>query len=373
MRRYFCIIGLLAVMFTPQILLSQSKEMTSGKLYLRQEEIDKAIYWFGEAIKIKPENPEAHFLLGKALGQKGRLVEMAKEFETSLSLSNKYAKDIAQMRTYYYAETFNTGVKYAQASDWQKAGDAFSTALAIDATQPEAYKNLAYVYLQTQNDSLAMTIYEDLLKIKPGDLDALTALADLHAARREYEAAIQHYNNVLAIDSTNVRATHGMALCYDYLGQRDNAMSAYERALRAKPDDKDLRFNYGRLYYLREEHEKAIEQFIMVLAADPNDFEANMNVGIAYLKMGEKSDKAISDLEAKGVKITKEEARQVESLKAKQKEIFAKAIPYLEKAAIEIAPTNSSAWFNLGVAYIRVGDTQKGQEAVKKSEELAGK
>jgi len=372
MRRHSSVLIVLVLMLIPYVGLSQSKEMTSGKLYLKQEELDKAIYWFGEAIKIKPENPEAHFLLGKALAQKGRVAEMAKEFEASLGLSNKYEKDIKQMRGYYYAETFNNGVKYAQAQDWPKAVEAFGTARTIDPSAPEAYKNLAYVYLNSQNDSLAAVVYEDLLNVQPQDLDALLALGDLRLSHQQYPAAVDFYLKALAADSSNSRATHGIALCYDYLGQRDNAMAAYERALQAKPEDKDLRFNYGRLFYLREEYEKAIEQFNMVLMTDPNDLDANVNCGVAYLKLGEKPDKIVSDLEAKGMKMTAEDKKKVDALKAEQKQVIAKAVPYLQKST-EVAPTNSSAWFNLGVAYIRIGDTLKGQEAVKKSEELGGK
>jgi Flp pilus assembly protein TadD len=343
--------------------------MTSGKLYLKQNEVDKAIHWFQEAIKLKPQNPEAHFLLGKAQAQKGLLMDMARSFETSLSLSDKYAKDINEMRRYYYAESFNNGVKYAQAEDWQKAAESFTISRTIQPDEIDAHKNLAFVYMRAQNDSMGIVVYNEILKIKPDDVDALSMLGDVRAAKKDYAGAVEYYKKVLAADSTNGRATHGLALCYDYLGQRDNAMAAYESALRARPEDKDLRFNYGRLYYLREEYEKAIEQFTLVLAQDPNDVDANMNAGIAYLKIGEKHDKPIQDIEGKGMNMTKAQTKELEALKAQQKEIFSKAVPYLQRAT-EVASTNASAWYNLGVAYIRMGDTVKGQEAVKKGEEL---
>lgn len=393
MRRYLSIIGLLAVLYAPQILLSQGKEMTSGKLYLKQNELDKAIHWFEEAIKIKPQNPEAHFLLGRALALKGQLPEMAQALTTSLSLSNKYEKEINEMRRAYYAESFNNGVKYAQAEDWSKAAEAFGVARTIEPTQLDAHKNLAFVYMRAQNDSMAVVVYNEILKIKPDDLDALSTLGDMSAAKKDYTGAVEYYKKVLAVDSTNARATHAIALSYDYLGQRDNALAAYERALgirqfhiqkanvdgqtegttvavsEVRSEDKDLRFNYGRLFYLREEYEKAIEQFNIVLAQDPNDVDANMNAGIAYLKVGEKFDKPMQDLEAKGMNMTKAQTNELEKIKAQQKEIFSKAIPHLQKAT-EVASTNASAWYNLGVAYIRIGDTVKGQEAVKKGEEL---
>lgn len=369
MRRYLGLIGLITVLCAPQVLLSQSKEMTSGKLYLKQNELDKAIHWFQEAVKIKPQNPEAHYLLGKALGQKGQYAEMAGSFETSLGLSDKFSKDINEMRKFYYAETFNGGVKYAQVEDWLKAAESFGMASAIEPTQLDARKNLAFVYLRAQNDSMATEVYNGILKTKPDDVDALTILGDLSAGKKDYAGAVEYYKKVLIADSTSSRATHGLALCYDYLGQRDDALAAYEKALRARPDEKDLRFNYGRLFYIREEYEKAIDQFSQVLALDPADLDANMNIGIAYLKVGEKIDKPIQDIEAKGLNLTKQQTSDLAALRTQQKEVFSKAVPHLEKST-EIAPTSAMAWYNLGVAYIKLGDTQRGQEAVKKGEEL---
>jgi Flp pilus assembly protein TadD len=382
MRRYVCIISLLAVIFAPQVMLSQSKEMTSGKLYLRDQELDKAIYWFQEAIKLKPENWEAHFFLAQALGKSGKLPEMGKELESALSLLGKHEtnakkrakqeEEIKKYRDFYYGETFNTGVKHAQANDWTKAAESFQAAHAIDPAKTDALKNLGYVYIRTENDSMAMVAYQELVKLNANDIDALNTLGNLYINRQDYENAIQSYQKTLAVDSTNVFATKEIAMSYDHLGQRDKAMAAYMNALRAKPDDKDLRYNYGRLFLLQEDYEKALEQFSMVLSMDPNDMEANVASGLAYLKIADRSGKAISDLEAKGLKITKGETKQLEALIAEYKSISAKAIPLLEKA-VEIAPTNTSAWYNLGVAYTRTGDKEKGYQAIQKSEELAGK
>ena len=86
---------------------------------------------------------------------------------------------------------------------------------------------------------------------------------------------------------------------------------------------------------MQENYEKAIEYFNLVLQQDPNDFEANMNIGNAKLKM----------------------------------EKWEEAVPFLEKT-VEMKPDNINAWEFLGVAYVRAGQTEKGKEAFDKAESL---
>jgi Flp pilus assembly protein TadD len=49
--------------------------------------------------------------------------------------------------------------------------------------------------------------------------------------------------------------------------------------------------------------------------------------------------------------------------------MYQQAIPYLEKA-LSIKDSDANVWNNLGVAYVNVGNTEKGQEAFDKAETL---
>lgn len=419
MKRFILMLlcGIVVWSASPQA-FAQSMEMTSAKLYIQQNEWDKAIQWLQEALKKKPENAEAHYLLAQGYGQKGLMAEMISEFNATARFDKKgkYAKDMAAYRQKYFADSFNAGVKAFNEQNFEAAAEKFASAAMIDSTQAASFQNLTVAYRQIENDieagapcagcstnehewdaaavrcrdkstgeyaklcccaeakdglTVAVTnTYQTLIKMQPDSLINYLALADYYKTKKQFDKSAEVLAAAIQISPNDARLLAELAITYDYLGKSDDAFKMYEQALANKPDDKDLRFNYGRLFLLREDYENAIMQFEKVVAAEPNDFEANYNVGISHLKIGERMDKEMREMdEAASKKKSKPDAQKLEELKTGAKQHFDAAVPYLEKA-VNIKGEQSAVWFNLGVGYTRVGNAEKAREAFAKAEEL---
>lgn len=417
----------------PGLLLAQSMEMTSAKLYIQQNEWDKAMTWLQEAIKKKPDNAEAHFLLAQGYGMRGKLADMLAEFAAvqQYDKKNKHAKDVANMRQKYFGESFNAGVAAFNNQNFDQAAEKFSLSGMIDPTQVASFQNLAIAYRQIdrdlgvglpcddcpaehewdataklcrdkatgaaakfcccpeakeQLDLLIVKSYQDLMKLQPDSLSNYLMLAEHYKIKEQLEKSTALLAEANQKFPNNARVLSEMAIAYDYMGKSEEAFKTYEQALVAKPDDKDLRFNYGRLFLLRAEaagkaspidhatvaggFTSAIEQFTKVLESEPEDFDANYNVGVSYLKIGEDLDKQIREMDDEASKKKqKVDAAKVEALRNKGKEHFGAAIPFLEKAT-QLKPDQAPVWFNLGVGYTRVNTTEKAKAAFAKAEEL---
>ncbi len=429
---WFVPVVLLCV-FTPHMLWAQSMEMTSAKLYIQQNEWDKAITWLQEAIKKKPENTEAHFLLAQGYGMKGKLADMIAEFAAvqQYDKKNKHAKDMANLRQKYFAESFNAGVAAFNDEDFDRAAEKFSTSAMVDPSQIASFQNLAIAYRQVDRDlgaglpcdgcptehewdataklcrdqatgaamkfcccpeakeQLAAAIvnaYQGLMKMQPDSLSHYLLLAEHYKIKNQLDKSTALLAEANQKFPNNARVLGEMAISYDYMGNSEEAFKTYEQALVAKPDDKDLRFNYGRLFLLRAEaagkkdpieHEtligaysSAIVQFTKVLEIEPEDFDSNYNVGVSHLKIGEDFDKQIRALDDEATKKKQKlDAAKVETLRNKGKEHFIAAIPFLEKAA-QFKPDQAPVWFNLGVGYTRANASEKAKAAFAKAEEL---
>ncbi|MCK5740112.1 tetratricopeptide repeat protein, partial [bacterium] len=184
----------------------------------------------------------------------------------------------------------------------------------------------------------------------------------LYSSKKEYEKAIEVSQKALKVDSTNVKVLTGLAITYDLLGEGEKAQDTYLRAIEANPDNVDLLFNLGRLYFMQGNYTDAIKYFDLVIAKDPEDYESNLNVGNAYLTMAEQFDKKVREVE-------EEKGEEMPDMRKQAKDYYRSAVPYLKKA-LDLKPDEVATWNNIGVAYIRSDDIEKGKEAFKKAEEL---
>ena len=356
------LIVLIASLFLMLFLGCQSKEVTSAKVYIQQDNWEKAKEQLEQAVNLYPNDPEAHYLLGEVYGREKQWGKMNEQFDQSLAIGPKFEQQIKSAREKYWVNTFNAGVGKISAEDPAAAIEKFKEAIVIDPSRVEAYKNLAVAYMRNNDLEASKKTYQDYLEGYPKDVEVMQQLAQVRFELKEYDQVVELENKILEIDPQNVDAIVNIALAYDLLGQADKAISSYTKALELNPNDKDLLYNLGRLYFMNNDYENAIETFNKVIALAPDDYDANANVGNAYLQMADHKRKSLVDKENQNQTITKEERDQMIDL-------YCKALPYLEKAA-SLKDDNANLWNNLGVAYVNCGDSEKGEQAFKRAEEV---
>ncbi|MFQ6371803.1 TPR end-of-group domain-containing protein [Shewanella sp. YIC-542] len=95
-------------------------------------------------------------------------------------------------------------------------------------------------------------IYNEILKIRPGDLEALTYMADAAMEMDEYHWALSICNRVLEVDPQNANALYQRACAYSRLGAEDQAISDLTLAIEhsaslseAAKDEKDFATLHG--------------------------------------------------------------------------------------------------------------------------------
>jgi len=330
------LIGLLGILlFThcPQT------EVTSARVHIQRSEYDSAIEQCKIAIEKTPNNHVAYFEMGRAYGYKRMFLEMNDAFTKSLEFGSAHAVDIENHRRKYWADLFNEGVNAINQEKLDKAIEAFTLGIQLAPDEKDTYRNLAVAYSQNNEDEKAIQVYQDVLKVYPDDIDLEFNLGIMNYHGKKYEEAIDIFNSVIKkVDPKSKEysdALYHIAYSYDLIGKPEIAMDSYQKILIENPNDKDLMFNMGRLYYMRDDYENAIASFKKALEIDNEDFDANLNIGTAYNEM----------------------------------EKFSEAVPFFEKA-VELKPDNEQAWFQLGVAYVRSGNAEKGEEAFKKADEF---
>ena len=349
----------------------RSSYISSAKNYIAATEYDKAIGLCLVAIDENPGDDNAYYVLGQAYGHKGLFLEMDDAFKKALELSDRHAEEIEQYKLKYWINVFNQGVFYVKQDEMNEAINSFSMAVKLMPDRMDAYKNLAYAYIQNDQDSLAIQTYFSALEHDPKDSEIKVYLGSLLYQDEKYEDAIKVLEEVISTADPSSQeyndALYNIAYSYDLMGQSDKAIDAYGEALKTNPDDEDLIFNLGRLYFLQENYIKAIEVFKTVLSLDPDDFEANLNIGNAYIQIADSLSEEVKKTDVQGNLVLSIE--DIEEKRRLADACFVMAIPYLEKAT-ELKPDSRDTWSILGVAYVRAGYSEQGRIAFDKAESL---
>ena len=143
-----------------------------GDALLRAGNIQEAVGQYEQALRIKPDYPEAHNALGLALDRLGRMQEAIEHFEQALRAEPNYAA----------AHNSLAIALYQQARE-QEAIEHWKQALRIQPDYAEVYCNLGIAMERAGELHEAIEYYQQALKLQPNLQSASEALARLRATQ----------------------------------------------------------------------------------------------------------------------------------------------------------------------------------------------
>ncbi len=104
-----------------------------------------------------------------------------------------------------------------------------------------------------------------------------------------YQDALEAFKTADKIAPGNVTNANMIGLCYLSLGQPDQALASFDRALDITPQFTDARNNRGATYLSMQQYHLAEVDFIAVLADStyPHRRQVYYNLGLTYLQRGQ--------------------------------------------------------------------------------------
>lgn len=384
MKKFLVTLSLLAMVFGIAAFQCASTEITSARLYMQQENYDKAKEALMREVENNPQSAEGYYLLGYINGEEGNVEKMVEYFEQSLSISDQFKKEIAENRNYHWADNFNKGVaffnKAAQATDedstqtlFNEAITRFEKAIAAQPDSTDTYKNLTFAYLNAGRADEAVAPLKRLVDVG-GSADSYSMLGEIYITQGQelmssYRSTGNAQDSVKAMEKFEEAITvlkegrdnfpnNGDILLYlsnAYINAEklDVAMQAFRDGVKQDPENKFYRYNYGVLLLEAEEYAEAEEQFKKAIEIDPDYSNAVYNLAATYVKWG-------SNLR----EIAVEEDREDDTTYLDK---FKAALPHLEKY-LELNPEDAQMWELLGTVYGNLGMDEESKEAYDKAD-----
>ena len=144
--------------------------------------------------------------------------------------------------------------------------------------------------------------------------------------------------------------------------KKDDALDYLNIAIQEDSDNHQLYYAKGVMHMQSELYDKALEAMLKSIEIKDDYFESQYNAGVCYYnKASGMFDEANNIMEPEEYNAAIKEAQAV----------FAKAIPYMERA-LELNPDDYDTLTSLKELYYRLQKTDKYEEIVKKIEALEG-
>jgi len=282
-----------------------SQELTSAKLYIQQENWDKAEEFLVKALDTEPNNPEVPYLLGDLVyGKRADWIDMDAMYKKAMKLGPDKVileqgltvkKYVEQSREKYWVEEYNKGVKnfndYRNAPTDDKgkfldnAIQALNNAVIIKPDQMKSFTLLGTCYFQSGDTTKAVELAKKAANESPDEVEANLNAGKILYNAKDKEGAVTYFKKVIELDPSNRSAIRNLAQIYYDLNKLDLSIETFHQAIKQETDRKikaDLYFNLGLLYMKVNDFTQAEDNFNMAYDLNPNDPEALTGVARAF-------------------------------------------------------------------------------------------
>jgi len=150
-------------------------------------------------------------------------------------------------------------------------------ALQLGPDDRDAYRELGYAWRKLGQSDLAIAAYTELMRVDAHSEVPHFGLADVYFYNlKNFSQAIDEYRVGLQLGGGDVSVFLNLGAAYEALGNNDEALSSYQRALQLDPKSRDAHFSLGLLWAKRGESRLAeIEAEILKMLAVDTNFDAN--------------------------------------------------------------------------------------------------
>jgi len=283
-----------------------SQEYTSAKLYIQQQEWNKAEEFLIKAMDVEPENPEIPYQLGYHIYglQKKDWQRMNQSFDKALSIDpnkkileqGKTVKEFVIMaRTQFWAEMYNKGVaefnEYRSVPMDQKdtilkmAINTFEISATIKTDEAQTYTMLSTCNHLAGNTDKSENYILKAVELTPNDANVNLTAGQIFMQKQEFETALPYVKKAVELEPSNTKSIRNLAQIYYDIGQLEESIQTYEVAINKETDPKvkaDLYFNLGILYNRVGNLEEAEYNFTNSLDENPDDVEAVMGMAQVF-------------------------------------------------------------------------------------------
>ncbi len=235
----------------------EDMEVYSTVLWHLKSEIELA-YLAHELIEIDRLSPQAWCAIGNSFSLQREHEQALKCFKRSTQLDSLFA----------YGFTLQ-GHEYIANEEFEKALEAYRSAIAADGRHYNAWYGLGKVYEKMGKWNIAEQHYRTAAKINPTNAVLICCIGLVLEKQKHPEDALLMYTRACSLAPQSALSRFKKARCLMSLGRPKEALSELKILRDVVPDEANVWFLMGRLYKILREKGNAVRAFTMALNLDP--------------------------------------------------------------------------------------------------------
>lgn len=172
---------------------------------------------------------------------------------------------------------------------------------------------LANIFVQEEKIEEAVTLYEEILGLEPGNEPVNTRLGILYTHLGQYDTAEQIFRDLLARSPQSYFTSLSLARLLSQESEYDEAVLLYEKALSLNWS-KELAFEVGYFYSSQQKHEDALRIYTTITDNDPFDERAWLSRIQTLLDLNRLTE---ADTELQNVRLFSEQPERIDLIISK--------------------------------------------------------
>ncbi|MBD2312503.1 tetratricopeptide repeat protein [Desertifilum sp. FACHB-1129] len=311
--------------------------LIQGNVLMELQRYDEAIAAFDQAVKLKPDYPEAWVDLGNALMQVNRYPDALNAYDEALKLQlddpqtwyyravvlnalQRYEEALVALtkaRQAGYEETVEglevRGVALTALQRYEEALLVYVEAMKFTPRSAQLWYKQGYLLNQLGRHEEALSALNQALELQSDRVEALIERGKTLGELQRYEEALATIDKALplATDSATGWGERGDLLLK--LGRYDEAIAALNKAVQLQADYGKAWFSQGLALEKLQRHEEALKAFDQAVKLQPEDSQAWYRRGVTLERL-QKVEEAIASYD-KAIQIWPANAEAIESRK----------------------------------------------------------
>ena len=256
-----------------------------AQYYYNQKQIDEAQKDILQSIKLDPKQSKYYVTLSDVYFAQRKTDDTEEMLEKAISMDPKNNEARLKLAELYFhlkmydfcnktldealkLQNHNPKAHLIRAFSLKDQGDTVGAIrmlqLAIDQNPKEvkAFLELGYIF-QQKNDPLAISYYKNALDVEPKNTEIRYNMAMMLQEMGQYEAAVEEYKNIIAIDPNHKAALHNIGYIYLIYEQKyEEAVAFFTKAIEVDPEFVNAVCNRALAFEELEQYENARQDYL---------------------------------------------------------------------------------------------------------------